>query len=449
MGASRSGKDIARRSGLRGLWLLFAILACLGGSGVSLAAPEPDRTELEAARLDLQLKRGQVELLARERALRDRELAKSADNTTWSSPLVVAVFAAAVAALGSALVALVNGLSQRGLESSKAESDRILEVVKTGDPEKAAVNLRFLIDAGLVSEPKRVAQLNTYLSTRQAGAGVALPTPGRFAFATHGSASEDVQKDLAQSLNAFQTHLHAIGFRHTPDVQVKIHDEAELNAFFSPRNRTIEVHPLLTSTPEIVLVEYAGAVLWGERAPDSVESPDDPDGVVDAIDHFLGLFIGVREYVVASYLGDPLIGAVMARLLDRSEPYLRNLEHLHDYAPVARGEVIEPHAIGEIWGGALWEIRARAGKLKTDTMVAQAWEALSAESPDEAFPLAFIAGIEAQARRLLTEAQAKAVADVFVRRKFPQGPAQAPDDERRPRRSGRRAGPRPRKSVGG
>ena len=43
------------------------------------------------------------------------------------------------------------------------ESERILEVVKTGDPEKAAVNLRFLMDAGLVTEPARVARLEAYL----------------------------------------------------------------------------------------------------------------------------------------------------------------------------------------------------------------------------------------------------------------------------------------------
>ena len=44
----------------------------------------------------------------------------------------------------------------RILEESKAEAARILEVIKTGNnSDKAAVNLKFLVDAGLISDPDR------------------------------------------------------------------------------------------------------------------------------------------------------------------------------------------------------------------------------------------------------------------------------------------------------
>jgi hypothetical protein len=437
MGTSQSDSGAPRRPVvlplIASLWLF--------GAGLAVASPRPlaDPAEREAQRLDLQLKRGQLAIQRQEAALQDRELAKPANASTWNwgSPLVVAVFAAAVAALGNALVALLNGRSQWALERSKSESDRILEVVKTGDPEKAATNLRFLVDAGLVSEPKRVEQIHTYLANRQAGGGIALPTPGRFAFAKDPAASEDVQKDLAQSLNAFQAHLHAIGFKHTPSLEVKIHDEAELNAFFSPQQRAIEVHPLLTSTSEIVLVEYAGAVLWGERAPDIFE--DNPSGGRDAADRFLGLFFGVREYVVASYRGDPQIGAVMARLLDQAKPYLRNLENLRDYGAVVSDEWVEPHLIGEVWGGALWEIRARVGKAKADVIVAQAWESLSLDLAYEMWPVAFIQSLETEAQRVLTEAQTTALSNVFRRRNFTMDLPKPP----RPKRQAAKAGPRP------
>lgn len=417
MGSNRPGRGAWRRLGQ--LLLIAGILLATAAPG--LAAPD-------AQQLDTQLKQTQLEVLTRERALRDRELAKAADSGgwNWGSPLVVAVFAAAVAAMGSALVALLNGRSQRMLEASKAESDRILEVVKTGDPEKAAVNLRFLMDAGLVSEPARVAQLKAYLSTRQAGGGVALPSPGRFAFAKDALASEDVQQDLAQSLNAFQAHLHAVGFKHTPDVQVNIHNDADLNAYFVPKERSIQVHPLLTSTPEIVLIEYAGAVLWGGRPPDALDSEGpggSPEGEWDpVIELASGVFIGVREFVVASYLGDPRIGAVLARLLDSDKPYLRNLEHLHDYGPVLRDEITEPHGIGEIWGGALWEIRARVGRTKTESIVALAWEAIPTDTRYARWPAAFLESMAVQARAALPEAQASGLMDVFTRRKFFETP---------------------------
>jgi len=89
--------------------------------------------------------------------MRERGQARS----RWTDPLVVAIFAAAFAALGNAVVAVVNGRLQReleaskrdaelALEESKAESVRILEMIKTGDTETAAKNLTFLLDTRLI-----------------------------------------------------------------------------------------------------------------------------------------------------------------------------------------------------------------------------------------------------------------------------------------------------------
>jgi hypothetical protein len=63
------------------------------------------------------------------------------------------------------------------LEQTKAEAARILEVVKTNDPDKAAANLKFLVDTGLIADQTIRQQLQTYLGTRNPGEGVFLPTP--------------------------------------------------------------------------------------------------------------------------------------------------------------------------------------------------------------------------------------------------------------------------------
>lgn len=144
--------------------------------------------------------------------LRKRELdakLEEQQRARWTNPLVLAVFAAALAAGGNAVVALINGSSQRTLEETrsnaqleleerksnaqlalelkkyegqqaieeaKAEAARILEMIKTDDPEKAAVNLDFLLKAGLITGKQRQADLRQFLKDRQPGQGPSLPS---------------------------------------------------------------------------------------------------------------------------------------------------------------------------------------------------------------------------------------------------------------------------------
>jgi hypothetical protein len=123
--------------------------------------------------------RADIEMRGREVAVKEREQASS----KWRSPLVVAILAATAAAVGNAVVAVVNGAQQVALEDSKAESTRILEMTKTGDPETAARNLDFLLHSGLIANLDRVKRVTAFLASRAPGAGPALPAAtGRVAF---------------------------------------------------------------------------------------------------------------------------------------------------------------------------------------------------------------------------------------------------------------------------
>jgi uncharacterized membrane protein len=108
------------------------------------------------------------------------------------------VLAAAAAGLGNVVVTLISSYQQLQLEQhkatltqsinieqsrstlrleqSKSEAARILEVVKTNDPDKAAVNLRFLLDAGLIDDPDTRKHIQVYLDKRQPGEGFSLPS---------------------------------------------------------------------------------------------------------------------------------------------------------------------------------------------------------------------------------------------------------------------------------
>lgn len=114
--------------------------------------------------------------------LRRVELARSG----WSNPLTVAILVAAIAGFGNAYVTMVNGRLQRNLEQekdsqqrileeSKAESARILEVIKVGDPDKAATNIKFLLQARLIKSDDLVKRLQSYLNDRDKGTGASLP----------------------------------------------------------------------------------------------------------------------------------------------------------------------------------------------------------------------------------------------------------------------------------
>jgi hypothetical protein len=136
-----------------------------------MTKPE-ENLDLDRARFELEQEKWRAEHASRleELSLKRDELNRS----RWINPLVIAVFAAAAAGIGNAGVTLISSNKQLELEKEKAmltqnlnveqshstlrleqtksEAARILEVVKTNDPDKAAANLKFLIDIGLIDD---------------------------------------------------------------------------------------------------------------------------------------------------------------------------------------------------------------------------------------------------------------------------------------------------------
>jgi hypothetical protein len=115
-----------------------------------------------------------------------------------------ALLAATIAALGNAGVTWLNGELQRqlereraadnrNLEENKSEAARVLEMIKTNDPDKAAINLNFLVEAHLISDPKR-AELQKYLQERKPGQGPALPAAQGGALSSTPSLDTDLSK---------------------------------------------------------------------------------------------------------------------------------------------------------------------------------------------------------------------------------------------------------------
>ncbi len=171
----------------------------------------------------------------------DAKLAEQ-KRTRWANPLVIAVFAAAAAAAGNGVVAVINGIYQRDLEKTrsdaqidlemhrskdqheieeaKAEAARILEVIKTADPEKAAENLDFLLKAGLIVNKKRQDDLRSFLDNRQFGEGPNIP-PGGISIDIPNYNLSTPPKDPSQTQAAYRLLQVAIA-----EINKNIHEAA-------------------------------------------------------------------------------------------------------------------------------------------------------------------------------------------------------------------------------
>lgn len=114
----------------------------------------------------------EVRLKERELELKQREV----DKSVCSTPLFLAICAAIVTAAASIYVASDNSRRQHELELTKAEQARILEAIRTGNPDKAAVNLQFMLDVGLIQTPDVAGRLAAALSKRIPGQGPYLST---------------------------------------------------------------------------------------------------------------------------------------------------------------------------------------------------------------------------------------------------------------------------------
>ena len=111
-----------------------------------------------------------------------------AGKSSSLTPILIAIWTTAIAALGNGVVSWFNGRQMYALEQEKAQSAVILEVVKTNSPDKAAGNLAFLVEIGVISEEQAGERLKNYLRTRVAGQGPSIPQSGE---TSSGDASGD------------------------------------------------------------------------------------------------------------------------------------------------------------------------------------------------------------------------------------------------------------------
>ena len=346
--------------------------------------------------------RADIDMRGREVAVKERDQASS----KWRSPLVVAILAATAAAVGNAVVAVVNGGQQVALEDSKAESARILEMTKTGDTEAAARNLDFLLHSGLIANPDRVKKVTAFLANRVPGAGPSLPAPsGRVAFEPSDSLSEGLKQSLDKLMQDYISSLDKIGFPAGERVRVRIEPMASgPNAHYI--DNVIVIDPKLATDRTVPLREYNHHVLTSAHK-------EQWQGSYAAIES------GVADYLGCSFLNNPKLGELAAKALGLPQPFIRNMANDRNFDDVkdnSAGQDI--HDTGEVWSGALWAMRTALGRDVSDPIIATAWLSMKWPNVDAEKPLAFSTALLAAAGQRGPE-QAKAVRAVLQGRHFP------------------------------
>lgn len=143
-----------------------------GGNSVQREAIVNRTTNpLDEALKTVQLETAQADLKLKEMEIRSKQgLLKG----LLTNPILIGAFLTAYVTIASSYFTWVNSRAQTKLEEAKFESSVILEVIKSSDPDKAAVNLEFLRDTGILPEYLSF-QLKKYLNQRVPHTGASLP----------------------------------------------------------------------------------------------------------------------------------------------------------------------------------------------------------------------------------------------------------------------------------
>jgi hypothetical protein len=332
--------------------------------------------EREKWLVDVELRRRELDLQERDQKNRDSETElKRAEqqSSRWRSPVVVAIFAAAVAAGGNAVVALVNGTQQRDLEErrhsaedqlehSKSESARILEMIKTGDPEKAAGNLDFLLRAGLVTDRALSAKLDDFLKTRTPGRGPSLPAAdSRIAFDQTEDLPDTLQTSLHQQFDDYFKYLDTLGFPAPKGkVRIKVQRMPSPNAYYADDSNTIFIDPRVVADTSIPLREYNHYVLMAKGKKQLW------------VGQYSAIESGLADYFICSFLNNPKLGEKSAKAFGLDRSYIRLLDNDRKFNELDGG-VNLTYDGAEIWGGAFWQIRDKLERDLADSVIAKAW----------------------------------------------------------------------------
>ena len=229
----------------------------------------------------------------------------------WRSPLVVAIMAATLAGLSNAVIALVNGGLQRQLEDGRAEQARVLEMIKTGDPDKAAGNLEFLLNAGLISDSERATKLREFLAKRVPGGGPALPPQTRAGPYSEGSPvpmTRSRSRPFPRQTRSARPHERWVGFKASARQDTP---RPALDSWSRPTSRSQRrIASMTLETARLVLRDGERETAYGVTLPPVDRAPAAGGGSYAVVK--VEGSPGTRHGMLRLATGPPVVGQMLA-----------------------------------------------------------------------------------------------------------------------------------------
>ena len=191
----------------------------------------------------------------------------------------------------------------------------------------------------------------------------------------------EIKKSVVDTISSYQDYWERIGFSVEGEVNVLV-EVSPGRAYYDPAENLMVISSSVISDTDVILREYTHFIL---------ASAVDED--VDLLSKRLGTALesGLADYFPSSFSSDPRIGEIFGKQVT-GRPYIRNLDNDRKFTEVSlssnRGG--EEWEMGEIWGGAFWEMRQRIGQATTDDLIFAAWQALDPSDNTDQLPANFV-----------------------------------------------------------
>ena len=347
-----------------------------------------------SAALDRRLKDSKVVEYETSEAITNR-LMEWAKTFGWLIGFPLAILAAVLALLGVKSYSDFKKLAESAGDEVKTEK------------EVASAEIKKLV-AEAHQQMDEIASIKTEMEALRRSMGQVSERVDRVEKAVVFQKSEALtpalQKSLEDAVEAFRSRLKQIDFP-TGDSPIPVSVDPTLdNAHYDINKNEIVIGALLVDDPDVAVREYARHVL--ERMH--------PDGTYTA------LVSGLADYLTCSFNDRPKLAEKSAPALGRKydrkwlkQGYLRTMDNRRTFDEL--GPKPEMHDVGEVWGGAFWEIRALLGAKDADRLLLTACRETPSKEDSRQSRVEFARAVARLAGRDHT-AQAADIQAIFQRR---------------------------------
>jgi hypothetical protein len=214
----------------------------------------------------------------------------------------------------------------------------------------------------------------------------------------------DLKQNMQKTLSGYYEYFKTVGFKPDtgrPEVEIRSNFENGNAHYYSSENRII-IDKRMAADPDVALREYTHHVL------DSIA----PVPSQELGRSYHAIESGLADYFPCSFTDNAMMGEESGRLLNNGKPF-RNLENERQF----KDAIPDDHRdVGEIWGGAFWEIRNLLQPEVADRLLYSSWQDQTSNDIHRDEPQAFVKQLLAEARHPAHSNEADTIQSIFQHR---------------------------------